>query len=43
MVQPELPLDTTVVERPPPTEIYPEPPWRNAGAPAPESPDDGPD
>jgi MFS family permease len=30
--QQELPLDATVVERPAETEVYPEPPWRNAGA-----------
>ena len=43
VVQPELPLDSTVVEHPPPTEVYPEPPWRNAGAPSPEEPGDEPD
>ena len=41
--QPELPLDTTVVEHPPVTEIYPEPPWRDAEPPPSDSSDDGPD
>jgi MFS family permease len=39
---PEVSLDPTVGERPPATEVYPEPPWRNADAPTADSTDDGP-